>query len=372
VSLVPGSGRMAARPLGGAKVVHLSEAEGELRTSWAAIDEELRREVGEGMLRLRQTNLVVVTDRRWLAQAREAAALATRGHPGRVVVLAPGRVDAPASIATACTVDQDSGRHVCSEEIVIEGANGQVGQIRAAVLQLLVPNLPVIGWAAQPVGADIGVLEWLAGISDQLVIDLAKEDSAASVMAVLEGLSAAPKAPSVREFEWLRILPWRLMTAELFERPERRLMIPSIAEVQIRHRDAPVQAVLYGGWFMARSGRDSDTLAVSISEDIEQDAEHEYRGLTGVRVEFAPDASSDGLEFGECVGRSVSIRRRPKALVGYCSAPQLSEDVAVQTMESGEQGEADLLSQAIDMRSAGAGYEDALKIGIGLLGDGVS
>ncbi len=144
--------------------VTLAAAAGELRQAWMAADDEARRTRGEGMLRLREMNLVIhAASEADAGRARAVAAQFVREHSGRVIVLAPpapaisapdeaprgapgqepgGR---PALISTSCFIDQQSGRQVCSELVVI-GATGEEGRAaRAAVFGLLVPDLPVIG-----------------------------------------------------------------------------------------------------------------------------------------------------------------------------------------------------------------------------------
>ena len=174
--------------LGRGRVVPLKDADRELRRAWAAIDEDSRQADGEGMLRLREVNLVAVAGERDLEQVRVTAARAVKDHPGRVIVVGPGTAGSSASIATECLINGFSRRRVCSEEVVIQGAQGEEEQIQAAVLQLLVPDVPVVGWWTGDVaGSSVG-LSWLAEMSDQMVTDLARAVEPVASLAVMDGL----------------------------------------------------------------------------------------------------------------------------------------------------------------------------------------
>jgi len=255
--------------------VTLATAARELGLAWAAADDEARRAGGEGMLRLRELNLVIHTASKTDAgSARAAAARLVREHSGRVILLAPpgeatSRRDrqgagTPALISTECFVEQQSGRQVCSEFVII-GATGEEGRAaRAAVVGLLVPDLPVIGWWSGGFSPADPTLLWLAELSDQLVVDsdraghpgIGDKPPAHPGPGVQASAGLARMAPetAVRDLAWLRVAPWRSLTAELFDGADRRHLIPHINRLRLEHQGSAAQALLYSAWFGSRLG----------------------------------------------------------------------------------------------------------------------
>jgi hypothetical protein len=257
------------------RTVPLRDAERELRRAWMGADEEVRHDRGQGMLRLREINLVVWVDREADAgAARATAARVMRVHPGRVIVLAPREVAGPscfgtaggedpdrkpsAFISTACLRDEESGRQICSEEVVICGT-GEPRALQAVTLQLLVPDLPVVTWWLGDVGPSVSRLGWLADASDRVIMDAQSFSDPAQGMQVLSKMLAANREttrPALTDLSWLRAAPWRKLIAELFEAPERRLLLGDIDRVVVEHDSSLPQALLFGAWFGSRLGFD--------------------------------------------------------------------------------------------------------------------
>lgn len=255
--------------------VTLADAARELRRAWTAADDESRRTRGEGMLRLREVNLIVRAEGEADAgPAQAAAARFAREHSGRVIILVPPAPavsasdqelgGAPALISTTCFIEQQSGRQVCSELVVI-GATGEEGRAaRASVVGLLVPDLPVMGWWSGGFSPPHSTLLWLAGLSDRLVVDSERSDDAAkggrigadpgAGVRALAGLVQTDLGTRVRDLAWLRVTPWRALTADHFDGPERRRLIPHISRLRVEHQGAPAQALLYSAWFGSRLG----------------------------------------------------------------------------------------------------------------------
>ena len=242
--------------------VALHDAERELRRAWMAADDEVRRARGEGMLRLRETNLVIyATAEADAARARAAAARLMRVHPGRVVLLTPQAQaasggDPEAFISTACFQDEESGRQICSEEVVIRGTE-ETRALQAVVLQLLVPDLPVVTWWLGDLETSWLDLSWLAEASDQLIVDVDSSADAAQGLQTLDEMLRRHRGsarPFFRELNWLRTAPWRKLIAELFESPERRRLLADIDRLVVEHDSAFSQALLFAAWFGGRLG----------------------------------------------------------------------------------------------------------------------
>jgi glucose-6-phosphate dehydrogenase assembly protein OpcA len=371
--------------LGRGRMVPLGEADRELRRSWAAIDEDSRVTDGEGMLRLREVNLVVVTGERDCEQARVTAALTAMDHPGRVIVVAPGGTGSSASIATGCLIDEFSKRRVCSEEVVIQGAQGQEEQLHAAILQLLVPDVPVVGWWMGDLGHGAESLPWLADVTDQLVTNLAPAADPRICLKVLTDLIAERPDLRLRDMEWLRVAPWRELTAELFERPDRRLLVPEIERLEVRHQAAPMQALLFAAWFAYRlgmsvgagewsGGRGTASLTMTGSApaalvvDLIQEPEVVRRadGLSEVRVHLGAELDGGAPGERECVGRAIAISRLPHSLVCRCGTGEVFDQAVLKSSGITEQDDHRLLSLVIDTPVHESGLREMLRTALEL------
>ena len=267
----PGNGKMTSATQG--HWVALRDVEQELRNAWMIADEEVRQAKGEGMLRLREVNLVIHAGEEAAGgRARASAARVMREHPGRVILLTPGNDpvllseptedchmhggDPAAFISTACFRDEESGRQVCSEEVVIQGP-GEKWALPAAVLHLLVPDLPVVTWWLGDLEPSSPHFRWLTGVSDQLIMDSASLDSPARELRDLVGTTPGDGEPhhaAIRDLSWLRAAAWRKLVAELFQGPERRLLLTDIDRLVVEHDSAFLQALLFASWFGSRLG----------------------------------------------------------------------------------------------------------------------
>lgn len=431
--------------------VALSEADRELRKAWSAADEEARRSKGEGMLRLREVNLVVVAEESAEEESRKAAALVAREHPARVIVVVaggaspgaseastdqgqstPGRRTPSASIATACTVDPFSHHHVCSEEVVIRGTPDDEELLCAAVLQLLMPDVPVVGWWVGAPTKSPDALALLAEMSDQIVVDLngdlhqtdmsggCAETGILERLRVLEKLGVGWSHVRLREMEWLRSVQWRLLTAEMFEQHERRLLIPSIDRVAVEHHRALVQALLYAAWFATSlglqvgegewrkkngslclelerpaSGSDSRGERLKASRGAGGGSYHARktgtgdrsapspqvcgpvvielsgceealgaaRGLTAVRVGTAHSAIESTGEQ-----QALALRRGPRSDVCTASLGQRGNEMVVKSLEVATPDDVRLLSQVIDTPLREHAFDRVLQMATAMAG----
>jgi len=395
--------------------VSLGDADRELRRAWRTLDEEWRRGRHEGMLRLREVNLVVVCTEATVEQSRVTASFVGRSHPARVIVIVvdpeeqarsdsgiaagpeaasfvarprrPGsrRTHAfpsgpSASISTACLLDEISGHQVCSEEVLVRRAGREEEALRAAVTQILVPDVPVVGWWTQDPAADSVGLCWLAGIADQVVTDLGRSNEPVLGLGALADL-VAEGSVMVRELEWSRSAPWRVLTAELFDQADKQALIPRMIWLEVDHREAPVQALLYASWFVSRlglvihdsgwwvengslcarfvdeeaadeareTGDDSDErgakvpaeLVVRLCSEVESDTEE--IGLTGVRIGSRNEDSTE-----EASERALHLDRHPNSCLCSVTAGPEGAQLTVKSLLRTELDDDEGLSRVID------------------------
>ena len=221
------------------------------------------------MLRLREVNLVVICDEETLAESRRTADLMTQAHPARLIFIVvdppDGRMparDAPsgtlgrssASIATACLFDETSGHHVCSEEVVIRGVHGEGGTLaggRAPAPGARRAGGGMVGGRARRSSPGTPLAGGHRGPGGRRPQALSRSARGAGDA---QGSDTGRRRDRIQELEWLRSAHWRALTAELFEQPENRSLIPLMTHLEVEHEDAPLQALLYGAWFASRLG----------------------------------------------------------------------------------------------------------------------
>jgi hypothetical protein len=235
-------------------------------------------------------------------------------------------------------------------------------------LQLLVSDVPVIGWCTKDVAEAAQSLSLLADVSDQLVTDLGLATDPRASIEALTGLMTEMPGLRVRDLEWLRMASWRQLVAEVFESPERRLLIAEIAEVEILHAEAPMQALLFAAWFSSRLGMSVGAGAWShqdgsfaiqmagpagsaLSVRVGQDAAGFGRssGLGGVRIRLQVERDEDRPPGAECAGKMITIARLAHSLVCRCDTEEGLEDAPIlKSLGLRNQEDHQLLSSLID------------------------
>jgi glucose-6-phosphate dehydrogenase assembly protein OpcA len=394
--VIPGDDGNVRTPVvagGRTRMVPLREVDQELRAQWRTLDEESRRVSGQGMLRLREVNLVAVCSEDMVAEVQRTAALVAREHPARVIIVVAGPPaaggpsvaaasgGAPASIATSCAIGGSSDLHVCSEQVVVRAPRVRGGFLQAAVAPLLVLDIPVVGWwvgslvegdlspgglrgSSEPDGTEWqSDLELLGRVCDQVVTDLCCSLPVVAAAEVLADLATGALSGKIREMEWLRFEPWRVLTAELFEQPERRALIPTLTSVQVEHHAAPLQGLFYAAWFASRlklepEGPWSNTEQVSTVKLVGAEgrrvslelrlsaavAEAEAEpGLTGVLLH----SPSYMLEPTDEV-RTISVKRSPLNCVCSARLGSGKDESVVKSVRAGREEESALLARIID------------------------
>jgi hypothetical protein len=373
--------------------VALPDTARELQHSWMVADDEARRTRGEGMLRLREVNLVVyAVDEGDGESARATAARFMREHPGRVVVLSPLATGGDrlrseglsAAISTGCFLDRSSGHQVCSEEVVIAVGPHEERAAQAAVYGLLVPDLPVLGWWAGKLAPLDPDLQWLAGVSDQLVVDSTlaevpaqRTGSGGGIQALADLLDNIPKV-SVSDFSWMRIAPWRALTAELFDDPARRLLIPRINRLSVECRGAPTQALLYAAWFASRLGMSAGGRGwrpegaghrVALKRDSTLHGERMRPALEMELRQMEPSGGAlPGLAgmrvFAEPPGPlpAISIQRQLADQVCSGCVAARADEVLVKTVEVSPDEEWQLLTRAFETRRSDVVFAETVRL----------
>src|SRR5204863_3615020 len=101
----------------------------------------------------------------------------TGSHPARVlsVVTDPNEayMAVQAWVSIHCQLPPSGGRQVCAEQIYVAGGGEAVRQIPAAVIPLLLPELPVFLWWPKGSPFDEYLFRQLADSVNRLIVDSA-------------------------------------------------------------------------------------------------------------------------------------------------------------------------------------------------------
>lgn len=176
-------------------------------TTTAMVSKEIQamREQGGVVTLGRVLTLIVLTQRGYEEEAIEAANLASREHPCRIIVLAEGDRTAPTRLDAQIRVGGDAG---ASEVIVLHGQGELCTQSDSLVSALLLPDVPIVAWwphtipsvtSQTPVGA----------MAHRRITDSAHEINPRQA---LEHLSRSYHEGDT-DLAWTRLTKWRIQLA---------------------------------------------------------------------------------------------------------------------------------------------------------------
>jgi glucose-6-phosphate dehydrogenase assembly protein OpcA len=238
------------------------------------IEHELNRQLravqkrGElPILRASMSNLVIFCESGPGVEAVTAeipAIVAT--HPSRVL-LCIGEPSAQVANLTASVLVRahrdDSGRAVCSEQLILHGQGAAIDRLPYAVRGLLIGELPTnLWWAAQQPPALSGSLLYdLADQAQQIIFDsIGWREPARGVAATASWLSQAEQEGGrrrrvVSDLNWRRLKYWRRLLSQALDPTSARGALESITEVLVEHGPhAVVQAWELVSWLASRLG----------------------------------------------------------------------------------------------------------------------
>ena len=200
------------------------------------------------------------------ARVQRTIASLSEIYPSRATVLiADPAQEEPAQPGMEVHVDlleQEAMRGrpgIVFECVTVDVSTQNERQLASIASPLLVPDLPdVLWWAADT--EDGGTLfTELVDICDRLIVDTA---AARHVCSALQALHAFVHAPgdhaAVGDLAWVRLNPWRRLTAQFFDVPAALPLLDLIDEVTLTYGSSPHQwsgfsgALLYAGWLGSR------------------------------------------------------------------------------------------------------------------------
>jgi glucose-6-phosphate dehydrogenase assembly protein OpcA len=209
-------------------------------------------------------NLVVRTESYEAANSysKDVASI-TGKHPARVIATVAdqteGDMPVQAWVSIHCELPPGGGRQVCAEQITVAAGGESVRQIPAAVIPLLIPDLPVFLWWPQGSPFDDYLFRNLAPNLNRLIVDSATFENPEGVTAKMPTLMKSnwPKI-AMTDMNWGRLTRWREMVASFFDGPVLRPYLDQIDTVVIdfalsqRGGINRIQPMLLAGWLASR------------------------------------------------------------------------------------------------------------------------
>jgi glucose-6-phosphate dehydrogenase assembly protein OpcA len=159
-------------------------------------------------------------------------------HPGRTVVVhavADGTPSIDAQVRLLA--GEAEGVHVWSEDVVLTVHGPAVRHLDSLIEPITLPDLPVACWY---VGAAPAPDDPLAETADVVLVD-GKE-----LAGDLGDLLELTRRRTVIDLSWVRLTPWRLLLAGLFEGRAYRPYVTEVNRAEVRGKPGPRH--LLGGW----------------------------------------------------------------------------------------------------------------------------
>jgi len=240
----------------------------ELTALWAAARTGV--EPSKAVVRFSILNLIVMArNSQQLEPLTSQIIDLTMKHPCRAILLVneggEGASTVKATVAAHCRLPVGGGMPVCGEQINITASGGDAAAILpGTVIPLLTSDLPVaLGWPDWPSGAlaadgwslDPALFTPLLQSADHLIVDSMRFGKPNSNLVRLEALHEQDyPSIAITDLNWLRLLTWRQLTAQVFDSPSLRSYLPNLSKITVRYvvqDDRPLnpcQALLYLGW----------------------------------------------------------------------------------------------------------------------------
>jgi len=248
----------------------------------------------------------------------EAIAGLIERHPSRTIVVVADP-DAPSSsldaiVTTNCTVSATARERFCWEQITLTAHGDAAAHAPGIVIPLLLPDLPTYLWWADSVPFGSDLFARMTALCDRVIVDSALLARPIDGLSKLAALShAAGQDRGVSDFHWVRLTPWRGLTAQIFDKEELRPYLSRIESVRVTYGRASggrgvAQALLLAGWLSSCLGWSPRPQGARLQGDIVH-LEAERGGGTVVPIEIAPDDET-GVAEGDVLSLTLTATLR--------------------------------------------------------------
>ncbi len=228
-----------------------------LADAWLQASEQLQSGP-QALVRSCTLNLAIVLPHAELLDEASATITAlTVRHPARVLLLVAEPDAAGARLRCAvsvwCRAASTAGPHICCEQVTIDARGEAVGELRALVRALLIPDVPLAVWWRGDWDAKEALFRDLRGMADRLIIN---SDEFGDPLVALPQLAALHEPRlALADLAWNRLTRWRELTAQFFDAPQQRPYLDRIDHLTlVVSREHRAQALLWLGWLASRLG----------------------------------------------------------------------------------------------------------------------
>jgi glucose-6-phosphate dehydrogenase assembly protein OpcA len=198
------------------------------------------REQGGVVTLGRVLTLVVLTRSGHEEEAIEAANLASREHPCRIIVVAEADANADTRLDAQIRVGGDAG---ASEVVVLRGYGSLATQDESLVSALLLPDAPIVAW--WPHGIPDKASETSIGrIAHRRITDSANEPDPRKA---LEHISAT-YAEGDTDLAWTRLTNWRIQLAAVLDQLDGGLGDEPITALTVEGATDSPSTLLLAAW----------------------------------------------------------------------------------------------------------------------------
>lgn len=195
------------------------------------------------------TLCIVGTDLGRIEHARAAVHELGGRHPARLLhlVLDPDARDGPPGIDASIHLlgGEAGGRALWFEEIDLVVHGAATGHLDSILEPLTLPDLPVVAWF---VDAPPAPTDPLVAAADVVLVD-SRELGGLDCFTALQSIV---QARPVVDLSWVRLEPWRVLLAGLFDGPDFRPFVQHVHHATVAGRTGPRH--LIGGWLLDRLG----------------------------------------------------------------------------------------------------------------------
>jgi len=260
-------------------------------------------------------NLVVYVPHKDAAgSVTEAIAGLIERHPSRAIVVVADP-DAPSSsldavVTTNCTPSTSARERFCWEQITLTAHGDTATHAPGIVIPLLLPDLPTYLWWADSIPFGSELFTRMIGLCDRVIVDSALLARPIDGLSKLAALSRGVEQDrGVSDFHWVRLTPWRNLTAQIFDKEDLRPYLSRIDSVRVTYGRASgarsvAQALLLAGWLTSCLGWSPRPQGARLQEDIVR-LEAERGGGTVVPIEIAPDDKT-GVTQGDVLSLTLT------------------------------------------------------------------
>ncbi len=223
--------------------------------------------IGQDVMRANTLNLVAVAPNLEIAEMILSTVSQLRDFlPSRtIIVITDPTLQRPKTWHVDLKINEtptkDDTPGILFETITFWTDQSSAGVLSSIVSPLLISELPTFLWWPSGEFSNNAIFEDLAQIADRLVFDSARLGNDAHAVADYRTLIDDPTDPTVGDFTWLRLAPWRQLTAQFFDPVDTHKSLEYIDSVTIAYAQDRkdrgsgfAAALLICGWLGSRLG----------------------------------------------------------------------------------------------------------------------